>query len=98
MPAPTAAPDPDPVETRRRALSRWENEGGAIPPPDSPAHQGAPDLTNTEIVHLRIRLIALENVLIAVLAQGSEKQLQVARQMAGYICPRPGFTCHPLTI
>lgn len=78
----------------RSALSRWENEGGMIAPQHIP---DTPDLTNTEIVQLRVRLIALENILIAVLAEGSDGQLQVARQMAQYISPRPGFTPHPLT-
>jgi hypothetical protein len=57
-----------------------------------------PDMTNAEIVHLRVRLIALENLMIAVLAEGSERQRQMACDMATYISPRPGFTPHPLTI
>lgn len=55
-------------------------------------------MTNAELVQLRIRVIALENLMIAVLAQSSDRQLQVAREMAVYIAPRPGFTQHPLTI
>ncbi len=97
MSAPTEASRPDPIEVRRRALSRWENEGGSITPLESLVHPDTPDLTNTEIVHMRIRLIALENVLIAVLAEGSHSQLQAARQIAKAISPRQGFTCHPLT-
>ena len=61
-------------------------------------HLDVPDLTNAELVQLRIRVIALENLLIAVLAEGSERQLKVAREMAEYISPRPGATHHPLTI
>ncbi len=49
-------------------------------------------------MQLRIRVIALENLMIAVLAEGSARQRQVAREMADYIPPRPGFTPHPLTI
>ena len=85
------------AEIRRRALSRWDNEGGAIASVPHAAHANIPDLTNTELVQLRIRVIALENMLIAVLAEGSNRQLQVAREMAGYISPRAGFTQHPLT-
>ena len=89
---------------RQRALSRWENEGGAGP--DGPASDSAleteriaiPDLTNAELVTLRIRVIALENLMISLLATASEDQLKLAREMAGYISPRPGFTQHPLTI
>ena len=55
-------------------------------------------MSNAELVQLRIRVIALENLMIAVLAEGSDRQLRVAREMAGYIAPRPGFTQHPLTI
>jgi hypothetical protein len=95
---------PDPSEQRRMALSRWDNEGGAGPrrlqegltSPD--ARPEAPDLTNAELVQLRIRVIALENLLIALLANVSDRQLDLAREMAAYISPRPGYTPHSLTI
>jgi hypothetical protein len=35
---------------------------------------------------------------IALLAEASERQLGLAREMAAYISPRPGATHHPLTI
>jgi hypothetical protein len=57
-----------------------------------------PELTNAELVQLRVRVIALENLVIALLAEGPDRQLAVAREMAAYIFPRPGFTPHPLTI
>lgn len=80
------------------ALSRWDNEGGArAAPPSEPSHE-IPELTNTELVQLRVRVIALENLVIAVLAEGSDRQLAIAREMADYISPRQGFTPHPLTI
>jgi hypothetical protein len=82
---------------RQRALSRWDNEGGAIGGPQLPVVD-IPELTNVELVQLRIRVIALENLVIALLAQGADRQLAVAREMAAYISPRPGFTHHPLTI
>lgn len=91
-------PDPDFPRLRSSALSRWDNEGGAIESAAYATSANVPQLTNAELVHLRIRVIALENLLIAVLAEGSDRQLQVAREMAGYISPRPGFTQHPLTI
>jgi len=43
-------------------------------------------------------VIALENLVIALLAEAPDRQLAVAREMAAYISPRPGFTHHPLTI
>jgi hypothetical protein len=89
---------------RQRALSRWDNEGGAGP--NGPATNSAldhertatPDLTNAELVTLRIRVIGLENLMISMLAAASDDQLRLAREMASYISPRPGFTQHPLTI
>jgi hypothetical protein len=75
---------------RQKALSRWDNEGGAL--------SAVPALTNAELVHLRVRVIALENLIIALLADASGRQLDGIRAMATYISPRAGFTQHPLTI
>ena len=95
-------PDPDlpldPFELRRRALSRWDNEGGAITAEVPEAHADVPEMTNAELVLLRVRVIALENLLIAVLAEGSDRQRQAARDMADVISPRAGSTQHPFTI
>ena len=55
-------------------------------------------LTNTELVQLQTRVIALENLVIALLAQAPASQLALARDMAVFIAPRPGATQHPLTI
>ena len=87
-----------------RALSRWENEGGAGsrgPQEGSISEEvqsEVPQLTNTELVQLRVRVIALENLVITLLAGASDRQLELARKMAAYISPRPGFTHHPLTV
>ena len=98
---------PDPpasVRQQQRALSRWDNEGGAGPAGpqagsvSAEAQSAIPELTNAELVQLRIRVIALENLVIALLAEASERQLGVVREMAAYISPRPGFTHHPLTM
>ncbi|WP_375309788.1 hypothetical protein WHZ77_21565 [Bradyrhizobium sp. A5] len=86
---------------RQRALSRWDNEGGAGPASDAAPDDeriAIPNLTNAELVTLRIRVIALENLMISLLAIASDDQLKLAREMAGYITPRPGCTQHPLTI
>lgn len=102
----------DPLHQRQLALSRWENEGGAGPcgtrGAGSPGPQEGlipdevqseiPQLTDAEVVQLRIRVIALENVAISLLAEASGRQLDLVREMAAYISPRPGFTHHPLTI
>lgn len=69
---------------------------------DSPsARDGLPEvppLTNAELVQLHVRTIALENLVIALLAEASEAQLDLAREMAAYISPRPGHTPHPATL
>ena len=87
---------------RSRALSRWENEGGAVCQPreasDDEELASAPLLTNTEVLQLRIRVIALENLMIALLARAPAEQLELVRELAAYISPRPGFTHHPMTI
>lgn len=53
---------------------------------------------NTECAQLRIRVVALENLVIALLAQASQRQLTLARAMAMHISPREGFTPHRLTL
>ena len=86
------------------ALSRWENEGGAwCGRPEAVSTTGqaqsdVPPLTNAELVQLQIRVIALENLVIALLTDASDRQLDLVRDMAAYISPRPGFTPHRLTI
>jgi hypothetical protein len=55
-------------------------------------------LTNAELLQLQIRVIALENLVISLLARGSPQQLELARTMAGHISPRTGATPHRQTI
>lgn len=95
---------PDPSRLRLMALSRWDNEGGAsvhgpqeamIPSETVP---DVPALTAPEIIQLRVRVIALENLIITLLAEGSDRQRDLAREMAAHISPRAGCTHHPLTI
>jgi len=94
----------DPLQQRQAALSRWDSEGGAglsgpqKAPMSAETYSGVPELTNAELVQLRVRVIALENLVILLLAQASDRQLDLAREMAAFISPRPGFTHHPLTI
>lgn len=96
---PTAS---DRSQQREKAIARWENEGGSIPrrPHDaviSDQQSEVPELTDVELVNLRVRVIALENLVISLLAGATDRQLDLAREMASYISPRPGFTQHPLT-
>lgn len=88
---------------RERAFSRWDNEGGAgeggrVHPASTEMSPATPPLTDAELVQLQIRVIALENLLMVLLAETSDRQLGVAREMAAYISPRPGFTPHRLTV
>ena len=67
------------------------------PCPCSPgSRHSQPD--DAELIQLRVRVMALENLIIMLLAEGSDKQLARAREMATYISPRAGFTHHPLTL
>jgi len=101
-------PDPNAskqLKFRRAAVSRWNNEGGTGPggriPADSLVPRAAaqvPPLTNAELVQLQVRVIALERIAIALLAQSSEEQLRLIRDMAAYIFPRAGRTRHHRTI
>lgn len=104
----TAKALPDEVEGQRLrliGLSRWESEGGACPgaSPAAAAVIGsafvdAQTTIDTEAMQLRIRVIALENLVIAILALAPVAQRVLAREMAAYISPRPGYTPHPLTL
>ena len=92
-----------PSQLRERVLARWENEGGAI---RSDAGENAAlndelgvlPLTNSELSQLHIRVIALEGLVTALLAEASDRQINLVREMAAHISPRPGFTQHALTI
>jgi len=88
----------------QRAQARSQSRGGAVDHSESAEsapggeESESPPLAEAELVQLHIRVIALENLVIAMLAKGSDQQLELAREMADYICPRPGFTTHRLTI
>jgi len=87
-------------ELRQLALARWDNEGGATSASDgmTATTSNVPPLSNAEVVQLQVRVIALENLVLALLAESSEPQRELVRDIATYISPRPGFTRHPLTI
>jgi len=52
---------------------------------------------STELDHLRIRVIALENLVISLLSQ-AERPRALGRELATFISPRPGFTQHTSTL
>ena len=94
----------DPTRQRQIALSRWDNEGGAGPCRVQPGSNSGnvqpnvPPLTNAELTQLHVRVIALENLVMTLLAGATDRQLVLARDMAVYISPRPDHTQHPATI
>ena len=96
-------PPNGPLQQRKRARSRWDDEGGAEPedPQAAPSFvEGLapmPENGPAEVGALHIRMIALENLVISLLATATDRQLELAREMAAYIAPRPGFTHHALT-
>lgn len=97
MKAAPMRPEPKPDAS----LSRWENEGGAmaqLPSLDCVAPLQIHLSMRTELEHLRIRMIAIENLLITLLAQADDQPREMGREMATYISPRPGFTPHPKTL
>lgn len=55
-------------------------------------------LTNAELKQLQLRVIALENLVTALLAEASDRQLDLAGALAACIAPKQGFTPHHLTI
>ena len=82
---------------RQSPLSQWDNEGGALGLSARTLPKGLPTLTESELVHLRVRVIALENLMIAVLSQSTAWQLDMADAMAAHIAPRADAKPHPLT-
>lgn len=90
-------------ELRRRALSRWDDEGGATtngPQADLSAGEDQYELrvTKVEFADLHARLIAVEHVAISLLITSTDRQIELTREMAALIYPRPGKTPHPLSI
>lgn len=75
------APDAQP-EQRSEDLSR------------SNANLASNRLSAVEFEHLHARVIALENVLIGLLAGASNHQIALARKMAVQMLAQPGFTQH----
>src|SRR5258708_16319314 len=90
----------DASQQRQMALSRWDNEGGAGAGRrqggliSGAARSDTPELTNTEFVQLRVRAIALENLMITLLAGSSYRHLQLFPQIPASTSPRPHFTHH----
>jgi hypothetical protein len=84
------APQPSVAVFRASALARWDNEGGALshPAPVKPPFVDvAHHLSDRDVVCLRSRVIALENIVVAMLAGGSSNQRSVVHDMALFVRP-----------
>ncbi|KNZ32364.1 MAG: hypothetical protein AD742_11280 [Methylibium sp. NZG] len=89
------------LQTDAKANAMLDNKTPLSPDSTAPplAEEAAERLRERmEAEQLRVRVIALENLVIALLAQVPVEQLALARDMAGYISPRPGCTPHHLTL
>ncbi len=91
--------DPAQAKTFKRAVMRWENEGGArgVRDPDTLRATIVGKVGDAEAVNIRVRLIALENIVVALLASGTQDGPELVREMAKYISPRSDATPHRLT-
>lgn len=58
----------------------------------------AGNIGDVEDGNLTVRLIALENIIVTLLADAPEIQSERVREMAIFISPRPGSTPHRLTV
>lgn len=87
----------------QQALFRWDNDEGAEPDGMQAASDPAdgqppfPRMGDAELQALHVRVIALENLVVALLAAASDRGPEQAREMAARIAPRPGFIQHKLT-
>ena len=92
--------DPARAKALERAVMRWENEGGRMGDRDQGTLRATivGEVGDAEAVNIRVRLIALENIVVALLASGTQDGPQLVREMAQYISPRSDATPHRLTI
>ena len=91
------------AQQRDRALARWANEGGsdqsdrAADLASDRVEAEMPAVGDAQMGLLHIRVIALENLVISLLATAPGPQLELARDMARTIEPRSDAAAHPLT-
>lgn len=88
------------IEARAEALPRWESEAGTSQDIRTLESTGNDSVAwpSAESAQLRMRVIALENLVIALMALAPEEKMDLAREMALHISPRTGYTPHPLTL
>ena len=85
-------------DTSEANVDTSEASGGVRPTAESsPSSKPAAPWSDAECQQLHARLIALENLVISLLAMGNKRQLALARDMASHIIARRGATPHRLT-
>jgi hypothetical protein len=77
------------VSLPRRARVAPTSTEGQIPPSI---------MGDVELQTLHVRVIALESLVVSLLASASDRQRNQATKMATYISPRSGATQHQLTV
>lgn len=87
--APVAPVAPDAPLAPPAALAPGESDADRV--------DAALPLTNAELVQMQVRVIALENLVMSLLAEASEATLVRALERAACIQPRAGATPHHLT-
>lgn len=97
MPHPASKNTPQPQASLSPLENTTQSQSGAGATGPAGLPDGVPPLTNAELVQLQIRVIALENLVVALLAHAPEPQLELVRDIAASIFPRPGVE-HRLTI
>ncbi len=88
------------AKTLERSVARWENEGGSVEASDLAKTHATivGNIGDAEAVNIRVRLIALENIVVALLGRVPQESSELVREMARYISPRSEATPHRLTI
>ena len=90
---------PGDVECHGRTIAQLGNDSGNL---NDRAHQDqatvAGKIGDAEGGNIKVRLIALENLVVALLASAPENQSEFVSEMAKFISPRPGNVPHRLTI
>lgn len=86
------------------ALASWENEGGADrhlpanPPNDSAGRRTTVDPAKADIAQLQIRVVALENLVTALLAAAPVGVVTMVRDLTELVSPKLGhLTMHAAT-
>jgi hypothetical protein len=74
------------------------NRGVRVSPTSTEGQIPPSTMGDAELQTLHVRVIALESLVVSLLASASDRQRKQAETMAAYISPRSGITQHQLTV